>query len=836
MHQKYTETLGPIFLYWISQLHDKLAFLSDTQGRKALYCTRAGKRIADLMQAYAGDDTSFDSELFGISRIAACKVSAARPENFLTAHRITSETLQHVTLADLCRAYLQHEWDETNPHMKALGRLKQPYTQDSFRVLLAANDPASRFFRERLVASRAGLTTWLKSHLKSGTDKRNNTGYVLVDSGWKGSIQRALQEVYPEYGFEGVYFGASDSEYLPGRYGIVFDSTDYIPARPETIFALHRHLVETLLEPNAPSVEELADGPNDAIARAQIIAVRNEDVDPSKDALFIAVRNYIADNAKLNPDKILSEYRKALKLLVPMILTPSRKDALVLAGKSRSIDFGRSGEVPVLLGCKNEGTVESRIQRSLWPQGQIALEYDRHRAKEKQLLISNGERSSYFSAHETAQLSKRAAAAAQGKPAHWSGSVAIVTRTKNRPLLLKRAARSVANQTWSNIQWVVVNDGGDPGPVESIIESCGVESNRITLINNKKSVGMEAASNMGVRSVDTEFVVIHDDDDAWEPAFLRSSIDFLRSSRAAAAGFEGVVSRAWRVSEQISGDSVIIHGKEPYMPWVSEVPIAQMAVGNFFAPISFLYRRWVYEDIGGYDESLPVLGDWRFNLDFLIRGNIGLLDEYLSFYHHRDKGDSNKEGVYANSIVGGQSLHQQYFSVVTNAIIRDPDTSDGLRMLVSNAHLQRVMEQNFHSTRDGVNQLSQRLDYHFGASWRNQQALLKKAYRFQARPGLDKSDQLHIIQHVTAGKFGRAYSLPLRLALNSVRPMHPKVRRSLLKRVLHSIPSPASFDHIAYLGEHPELWETKYNGSDQYIPYHHYILKGVDLGFRRPSV
>ncbi|WP_243698522.1 hypothetical protein [Paracoccus alkanivorans] len=124
-----------------------------------------------------------------------------------------------------------------------------------------------------------------------------------------------------------------------------------------------------------------------------------------------------------------------------------------------------------------------------------------------------------------------------------------------------------------------------------------------------------------------------------------------------------------------------------------------MAAGNFFAPISFLYRKWVFDDIGGYDEGLPVLGDWRFNLDFLMRVNIGFLDRYLSHYHHRDMGDSTRDGVYANSVVGACDLHGQYFSVVTNRILRDPSTPEGLRQVIANAHQQRVIEQNVHALR-----------------------------------------------------------------------------------------------------------------------------------------
>jgi len=44
--------------------------------------------------------------------------------------------------------------------------------------------------------------------------------------------------------------------------------------------------------------------------------------------------------------------------------------------------------------------------------------------------------------------------------------VAVITRTKDRVLLLERALQSVHNQSMSDFVHVIINDGGDPGPVE----------------------------------------------------------------------------------------------------------------------------------------------------------------------------------------------------------------------------------------------------------------------------------------------------------------------------------------------------------------------------------
>ena len=57
-----------------------------------------------------------------------------------------------------------------------------------------------------------------------------------------------------------------------------------------------------------------------------------------------------------------------------------------------------------------------------------------------------------------------------------------------------------------------------------------------------------------------------------------------------------------------------------------------------------------------------------------------------------------------------------------------------------------------------------------------------------------------------------------------------------LLRLLPVIPSHPDFDHIAYLRLHPEIWATVYNGPNELLPYHHYLIEGIVAGFERPRL
>jgi glycosyltransferase involved in cell wall biosynthesis len=240
--------------------------------------------------------------------------------------------------------------------------------------------------------------------------------------------------------------------------------------------------------------------------------------------------------------------------------------------------------------------------------------------------------------------------------------VAVVTRTKDRPLLLERAMQSLADQTFGDSHWVVVNDGGASAPVDRIVERARAVGLRTTVVHHPVSLGMEAASNAGIAAAASEFVAIHDDDDSWDPEFLAATVAFLDTGPQ----WGGVVTGTLRVDERLGPQGAKEVRRRPFNPGLRSVHLSEVAEENPFPPICFLYRRSAYESIGPYDASLPVLGDWEFNLRFLTRFDIGVIDRPLANYHWR----VGEKGGYGNSVSGGVDRHVQWDAVVRNRLLR----------------------------------------------------------------------------------------------------------------------------------------------------------------------
>ena len=244
--------------------------------------------------------------------------------------------------------------------------------------------------------------------------------------------------------------------------------------------------------------------------------------------------------------------------------------------------------------------------------------------------------------------------------------VAIITRTKDRPLLLRRAIESVLRQTFSNWTHIMINDGGHPALCAmAAAEFRDRYAGRLVLINNDRSAGMQCASNSAIASSASDYIVIHDDDDSWDERFLAETVKFLESEEGTAYG--GVITHTVQIKEIMTSDGPVETSRNEFNCDLKNINLFRMMGGNLFPPISFLYRRQVHESVGYFDQAYDVLGDWDFNLRMLQKFEIAVLPKKLAFYHWRPKTEAP---AYANTVTAGVDRHHAILNKIQNAALR----------------------------------------------------------------------------------------------------------------------------------------------------------------------
>lgn len=794
------QVLAPIMAEYLARLHATI-MAAAADGVQALFCYRAGLRILHLYGnwlAARGEQLPNNVVTFKTSRIASLKASfATAPELAIMG---IGTTLSGLDLHDVAFSLLEGK-------MKLAGG--QRLSQIPLHDFITTEHEVAKQIRDHLNQQSRLMSAYLAN--LAGDSKR----LLLIDSGWAGTSQLVLERAFPAYSFEGVYFGTVGRASILGHqprtmHGLMFNTDDFGYDRnvPESVFALHRHMIESLLEPAIPSITSITK--KDIRQTREMPAAKLLETPSCKwDAVFGTVLAGVVASAKMGPAARRAAYSAALGRLTEILLYPTPETTKVASGKFRSFDLGRDGGVEPLLSPNprfDGDQAEYRIEDALWAAGQAALEYsdpaERRRVQESILArLSKSDASDHFVALRDASTATLS----------MDNTVTIITRTKNRPTLLRRAAESVAQQTFYNYEWVIVNDGGNLDDVLEVVNSSQVDPTKITICHNEQSLGMEGASNAGIASSSSTWIVIHDDDDSWHPDFLKTTTRFLDANRGI---YQGVITGTVLINEEIVGETVVEHSRRPYQDWVKAVHLAEMATGNFFAPIAFVFNRAIYDIIGGFDPSLPVLGDWDFNLRFLLEGDIGVIEKPLAYYHHRNAAANS---AYSNSVVGGIQKHLAYNSIVRNKYVREAVLHPKLAVLanlVSNGYLHldtRARLDGVRSVAEGNKQLIgqpqkdvQKSEREMDERWVMMCALATQVAAL-SDAGISVDELIKKLQYAEPRALGEIH-----LAI------------------------PPDFNERAYLEEYPDINESVKSGGFR-NGYTHYIFHGQHEGRKRPS-
>lgn len=183
--------------------------------------------------------------------------------------------------------------------------------------------------------------------------------------------------------------------------------------------------------------------------------------------------------------------------------------------------------------------------------------------------------------------------------------VSVIIPTYGRNETLPRAIKSVLQQTYDDIELIVVDDGS-PTPVSETLPDISFDHlTSTTFIRHNKNRGANVARNNGIRSATGEYLAFLDDDDQWRETKISRQVD------------------AFEASDQSVG--VVYTGVRKYTPTgkTVQVPSAEGDVvkylltgGSFGQFSSVMVRHDAIENAGLPDERFPAWQDreWFFRL------------------------------------------------------------------------------------------------------------------------------------------------------------------------------------------------------------------------------
>src|SRR5690606_28708339 len=94
--------------------------------------------------------------------------------------------------------------------------------------------------------------------------------------------------------------------------------------------------------------------------------------------------------------------------------------------------------------------------------------------------------------------------------------ISIIMPVFNAATWVRTAIVSLLNQTWQNLEIIVIDDASTDNTVNEI-SKLAYDDSRIILLTQKKNLGAYSARNLGLRQATGEYVTNHDSDDWSHP-------------------------------------------------------------------------------------------------------------------------------------------------------------------------------------------------------------------------------------------------------------------------------------------------------------------------------
>ena len=197
---------------------------------------------------------------------------------------------------------------------------------------------------------------------------------------------------------------------------------------------------------------------------------------------------------------------------------------------------------------------------------------------------------------------------------------------------LSSAIQSLDDQTYSNIEVIVVNDAS-PETVE--IEKVLNEYPRVVYIKNDFNLGLAATRNIGIKNSKGDCVAFLDADDEWHPRKLELQMNYLADNIAIACDVEEftIDPPQLRVfSATQARDVEVVKGNFKF------------SFQNYLTGASLLAPKSLLLKVGGYDESLRSCEDYDLWLRLIEEGST-LIRLRLPLYYYRFNPDGLSKNV-----------------------------------------------------------------------------------------------------------------------------------------------------------------------------------------------
>ncbi len=235
--------------------------------------------------------------------------------------------------------------------------------------------------------------------------------------------------------------------------------------------------------------------------------------------------------------------------------------------------------------------------------------------------------------------------------------VTVIITTFGGSSKLERAINSVLNQTYKDVEVVVVDDNNQDTRERKVTEALMQkfnENKKVKYIQHSENKNGAAARNTGIKAARGEYIAFLDDDDFYLPDKIEVSVSKLQSNQTLGGVCTGVA---------FIEDSFIISTmfkKQDSILSINELLLDQMAIGT---GSNIFLKKSLIDKIVGFDTEFQRFQDVEFMIRALEAGRIVFLEKVSVVKDRSDVRTPDYQKIRAALIVFERRFAQQINSL-----------------------------------------------------------------------------------------------------------------------------------------------------------------------------
>ena len=214
-----------------------------------------------------------------------------------------------------------------------------------------------------------------------------------------------------------------------------------------------------------------------------------------------------------------------------------------------------------------------------------------------------------------------------------------------------QAINSVKEQTYNNIELIVVDDNGMGSDIQKKNQAMFQNESDIDYIINEKNSGAQYSRNQGIMQSNGEFIAFLDDDDIWMPTKIEKQVTLLKQKKAGMVFCNGLRFYNNDLNDNKPYQQLFISDK----PISYEIELRSDHIGSTSHP---LIRRECLAKSGLFDLDMPARQDYEMWLRLCKHYSVWGIDEPL-FYYRYHSGDRITKS-YKKELRSYQLLWKKY--------------------------------------------------------------------------------------------------------------------------------------------------------------------------------